>query len=169
MLLVHAMYKRLFLLLTSMISLLAWKAAPYWLDKPTNLVLAPDENGRLVCRANGNPKPTIQWLVNGEPIESESTVFPVLTVGIIVHKAVMHTFSALCVTGSLPNPNQQVLGDTIMFHSVQIGSSAVYQCNASNEHGYLLANAFVSILGKNNGVNRSKCSERAYNALIVRC
>ncbi|XP_077059521.1 neurofascin homolog (chicken) a isoform X6 [Siphateles boraxobius] len=93
------------------------KAAPYWLDKPTNLVLAPEENGRLVCRANGNPKPTIQWLVNGEPIES-----------------------------SLPNPNQQVLGDTIMFHSVQIGSSAVYQCNASNEHGYLLANAFVSIL-----------------------
>uniref|UniRef100_A0A673FRD2 Neurofascin-like n=1 Tax=Sinocyclocheilus rhinocerous TaxID=307959 RepID=A0A673FRD2_9TELE len=93
------------------------KAAPYWLDKPTNLVLAPDENGRLVCRARGNPKPTIQWLVNGEPIES-----------------------------SLPNPNQQVLGDTILFHSVQIGSSAVYQCNASNEHGYLLANAFVNIL-----------------------
>ncbi len=45
-------------------------AAPYWLDKPTNLVLAPDENGRLVCRANGNPKPNIQWLVNGQPIES---------------------------------------------------------------------------------------------------
>lgn len=93
------------------------KAAPYWLDKPINLVLAPDENGRLVCRARGNPKPTIQWLVNGEPIES-----------------------------SLPNSNRQVLGDTILFHSVQIGSSAVYQCNASNEHGYLLANAFVNIL-----------------------
>ncbi|XP_052465757.1 neurofascin homolog (chicken) a isoform X14 [Carassius gibelio] len=93
------------------------KAAPYWLDKPTNLVLAPEENGRLVCRARGNPKPTIQWLVNGEPIDS-----------------------------SQPNPNGQVLGDTILFHSVQIGSSAVYQCNASNEHGYLLANAFVNIL-----------------------
>ncbi|XP_051529177.1 neurofascin homolog (chicken) a isoform X12 [Myxocyprinus asiaticus] len=93
------------------------KAAPYWLDKPTNLVLAPDESGRLVCRASGNPKPTIQWLVNGEPIES-----------------------------SLPNPNQKVLGDTIIFNSVQIGSSAVYQCNASNEHGYLLTNAFVNIL-----------------------
>lgn len=53
------------------ISLLPCTAAPYWLDKPTNLVLAPDENGRLVCRARGNPKPTIQWLVNGEPIESE--------------------------------------------------------------------------------------------------
>ncbi|XP_065097435.1 neurofascin homolog (chicken) a isoform X24 [Paramisgurnus dabryanus] len=91
------------------------KAAPYWLDKPTNLVLAPEENGRLVCRANGNPKPSIQWLMNGGPIESSQS-------------------------------SHEVQGDTIMFHSVQIGSSAVYQCNASNEHGYLLANAFVSIL-----------------------
>ncbi|XP_036387187.1 neurofascin homolog (chicken) a isoform X15 [Megalops cyprinoides] len=93
------------------------KAAPYWLDRPSNLVLAPDENGRLVCRANGNPKPSIQWLVNGEPIETAP-----------------------------PNPSRKEMGDTLIFRSVQIGSSSVYQCNASNEHGYLLANAFVSIL-----------------------
>lgn len=49
-------------------------AAPYWLDKPTNLVLAPNEDGRLVCRANGNPKPNIQWLINGQPIESTRKV-----------------------------------------------------------------------------------------------
>ncbi|XP_024999456.1 neurofascin isoform X9 [Gallus gallus] len=93
------------------------KAAPYWLDEPQNLILAPGEDGRLVCRANGNPKPSIQWLVNGEPIE-----------------------------GSPPNPSREVAGDTIVFRDTQIGSSAVYQCNASNEHGYLLANAFVSVL-----------------------
>ncbi|XP_072212293.1 neurofascin isoform X17 [Excalfactoria chinensis] len=93
------------------------KAAPYWLDEPQNLILAPGEDGRLVCRANGNPKPSIQWLVNGEPIE-----------------------------GSPPNPSREVTGDTIVFRDTQIGSSAVYQCNASNEHGYLLANAFVSVL-----------------------
>ncbi|KAG7273377.1 hypothetical protein CRUP_026368 [Coryphaenoides rupestris] len=93
------------------------KGAPYWLDKPTNLVLAPDENGRLVCRASGNPKPHIQWLVNGEPVES-----------------------------SVPNPSREMMGDTIIFRSVQTGSSAVYQCNASNQHGYLLANAFISVL-----------------------
>nr|XP_030111735.1 neurofascin isoform X17 [Taeniopygia guttata] len=93
------------------------KAAPYWLDEPENLILAPGEDGRLVCRANGNPKPSIQWLVNGEPIES-----------------------------SPPNPSREVAGDTIVFRDTQIGSSAVYQCNASNEHGYLLANAFVSVL-----------------------
>uniref|UniRef100_A0A452E8N5 Neurofascin n=1 Tax=Capra hircus TaxID=9925 RepID=A0A452E8N5_CAPHI len=46
------------------------KAAPYWLDEPKNLILAPGEDGRLVCRANGNPKPTVQWMVNGEPLQS---------------------------------------------------------------------------------------------------
>ncbi|XP_043977383.1 neurofascin homolog (chicken) a isoform X16 [Gambusia affinis] len=96
------------------------KAAPYWLDKPTNLVLAPEENGRLVCRANGNPKPNIQWLMNGVPINK--------------------------ITETPTSANREVLGDTIMFRGVQIGSSAVYQCNASNQHGYLLANAFVSVL-----------------------
>ncbi|XP_025018816.1 neurofascin isoform X11 [Python bivittatus] len=93
------------------------KASPYWLDKPENLILAPGEDGRLVCRANGNPKPSIQWLVNGELLES-----------------------------SAPNPSREVTGDTIMFRDIQSGSSGVYQCNASNEHGYLLANAFVSVL-----------------------
>lgn len=50
--------------------------------------------------------------------------------------------------GALPNPSRKVQGDTVFFSSVQMGSSAVYQCNASNEHGYLLANAFVSVLGE---------------------
>ncbi|XP_069094619.1 neurofascin isoform X2 [Pleurodeles waltl] len=93
------------------------KAAPYWLDEPKNLVLSPGDNGRLVCHALGNPKPTVQWLMNGEPIDSAS-----------------------------PNHNHMVSDDTIIFRDVLSGNSAVYQCNASNEHGYLLANAFVSIL-----------------------
>lgn len=46
-----------------------------------------------------------------------------------------------------PNPNREVAGDTIIFRDTQISSRAVYQCNTSNEHGYLLANAFVSVLG----------------------
>lgn len=59
-----------------------------------------------------------------------------------------HHFIFVYLKGSVPNPSREVTGDTVMFRDIQTGSSAVYQCNASNEHGYLLANAFVSVLGK---------------------
>ncbi|XP_025894725.1 neuronal cell adhesion molecule isoform X15 [Nothoprocta perdicaria] len=95
------------------------KAAPYWITAPRNLVLSPGEDGMLICRANGNPKPHISWLSNGVPI----AIAP-------------------------EDPSRKVDGDTIIFSDVQERSSAVYQCNASNEYGYLLANAFVNVLAE---------------------
>ncbi|XP_052594406.1 neuronal cell adhesion molecule isoform X34 [Peromyscus californicus insignis] len=95
------------------------KAAPYWISAPQNLVLSPGENGTLICRANGNPKPRIGWLTNGVPVE----IAP-------------------------DDPSRKIDGDTIIFSNVQERSSAVYQCNASNEYGYLLANAFVNVLAE---------------------
>ncbi|KAM5302593.1 neuronal cell adhesion molecule isoform 10-T14 [Glossophaga mutica] len=95
------------------------KAAPYWITAPQNLVLSPGEDGALICRANGNPKPRISWLSNGVPIE----IAP-------------------------DDPSRKIDGDTIIFSNVQERSSAVYQCNASNEYGYLLANAFVNVLAE---------------------
>ncbi|XP_009638572.1 neuronal cell adhesion molecule isoform X24 [Egretta garzetta] len=95
------------------------KAAPYWITAPRNLVLSPGEDGTLICRANGNPKPNISWLANGVPI----SIAP-------------------------EDPSRKVDGDTIIFSHVQERSSAVYQCNASNEYGYLLANAFVNVLAE---------------------
>ncbi|XP_074870694.1 neuronal cell adhesion molecule isoform X2 [Carettochelys insculpta] len=95
------------------------KASPYWITAPRNLVLSPGEDGTLICRANGNPKPSISWLTNGVPI----AIAP-------------------------EDPSRKVDGDTIIFSDVQERSSAVYQCNASNEYGYLLANAFVNVLAE---------------------
>lgn len=95
------------------------KAAPYWIIAPQNLVLSPGEDGTLICRANGNPKPRISWLSNGVPIE----IAP-------------------------DDPSRKIDGDTIIFSNVQERSSSVYQCNASNEYGYLLANAFVNVLAE---------------------
>ncbi|XP_003921135.1 neuronal cell adhesion molecule isoform X25 [Saimiri boliviensis] len=95
------------------------KAAPYWIMAPQNLVLSPGEDGTLICRANGNPKPRISWLTNGVPIE----IAP-------------------------DDPSRKIDGDTIIFSNVQERSSAVYQCNASNEYGYLLANAFINVLAE---------------------
>lgn len=49
-------------------------AAPFWLEKPTDLVLAPEESGRLVCRSDGAPRPTVSWFINGEPIECKPSI-----------------------------------------------------------------------------------------------
>ncbi|XP_044212657.1 neuronal cell adhesion molecule-like isoform X3 [Thunnus albacares] len=96
------------------------KAAPYWISgSPRNLVLAPGENGVLTCRASGTPKPSITWAMNGIPIEN-----------------------------SPKDLSRKVEDDTIIFTDVQTGSSAVYQCNVSNEYGYLLSNAFVNVLSE---------------------
>ncbi|XP_049430759.1 neuronal cell adhesion molecule-like isoform X12 [Epinephelus fuscoguttatus] len=96
------------------------KAAPYWISSPPrNLVLAPGENGLLTCRASGTPKPLVTWAMNGIPIEN-----------------------------SPKDLSRKVEDDTIIFDNVQTGSSAVYQCNVSNDYGYLLANAFVNVLSE---------------------
>ncbi|XP_058841758.1 neuronal cell adhesion molecule isoform X11 [Acipenser ruthenus] len=94
-------------------------ASPYWITEPKNLVLAPKETGVLICRANGSPDPSITWLMNGIPIEN-----------------------------SPKDLSRKVDGDSIIFSDVQTGSSAVYQCNVSNEFGYLLANAFLNVLAE---------------------
>ncbi|XP_035283273.1 neuronal cell adhesion molecule-like isoform X10 [Anguilla anguilla] len=95
------------------------KAAPYWRKAPKNLILAPRETGVLTCQAKGNPKPTVTWSMNGVPIENTPK-----------------------------DPSRTIDDDTITFSDAQTGSSAVYQCNVSNEYGYLLANAFVNVLNE---------------------
>lgn len=56
------------------------------------------------------------------------------------------------VTDAPEDHTRKVDDDTVILSNVQSGSSAVYQCNASNEFGYLMANAFVNVLGKFNTV-----------------
>nr|DBA31197.1 TPA: hypothetical protein GDO54_007083 [Pyxicephalus adspersus] len=103
------------------------KAAPYWITEPKNLVLSPGEDGTLICRPNGNPSPSITWLINGVAIE------------LAPH-----------------DPSRKVEGDTVMFTKVQERASAVYQCNASNIYGYKLANAFVNVLAEKPRILSSK-------------
>lgn len=95
------------------------KAAPYWISAPRNLVLAPLDSGVITCRAGGHPKPTISWSMNGVPVENAPQ-----------------------------DPSRTVEDDMIIFSEVQTDSSAVYQCNASNDYGYLLANAFINVLAE---------------------
>uniref|UniRef100_A0A3B3SRI0 Neural cell adhesion molecule L1 n=1 Tax=Paramormyrops kingsleyae TaxID=1676925 RepID=A0A3B3SRI0_9TELE len=95
------------------------KAAPYWIKAPKNLILSPKETGVLTCQAGGDPKPEITWLMNGITIENTHV-----------------------------DPSRKLEGDRITFTDIQVGSSAVYQCNASNEYGYVLANSLVNVLAE---------------------
>ncbi|XP_053170077.1 neuronal cell adhesion molecule a isoform X3 [Scomber japonicus] len=95
------------------------KASPFWVSAPRNLILAPNETGILTCRVGGEPKPKISWFVNGVSIENAPE-----------------------------DLSRKVEDDTVILSNVQPGSSAVYQCNASNEFGYLMANAFVNVLAE---------------------
>ncbi|KAK2851707.1 hypothetical protein Q5P01_007983 [Channa striata] len=110
------------------------ESAPTWLSptgsSSSTLVLLGEEL-LLECIAAGMPTPhitwtkdgdnlvvtSLSWFINGEPIDSAT-----------------------------PEPNRQVSGDTLTFRSVTAANTAVYQCNASNDYGYLLANAFVNVL-----------------------
>ncbi|KAF4078230.1 hypothetical protein AMELA_G00196930 [Ameiurus melas] len=93
------------------------KSTPFWVEKPQSLILSRDDGGQIVCHADGIPKPQIRWLVNGEPIED-----------------------------ALKSPGRQVSGDTLIFRAVVPDSTAVFQCNASNDYGYILANAFLVVM-----------------------
>lgn len=54
----------------------------------------------------------------------------------------------LLSSASTLQPNVEVSGETVVLRSVTTLNNAVYQCNASNQYGYLLANAFVNVLRK---------------------
>uniref|UniRef100_A0A8C6TRA3 Neuronal cell adhesion molecule a n=1 Tax=Neogobius melanostomus TaxID=47308 RepID=A0A8C6TRA3_9GOBI len=95
------------------------KAAPFWISAPRNLILAPNETGILTCRVSGEPKPKISWFINGVPLQNAPE-----------------------------DRSRKVEDDTVILSNVQTGTSAVYQCNASNEFGYVLANAFVNVLAE---------------------
>ncbi|XP_059383537.1 neurofascin-like isoform X1 [Carassius carassius] len=93
------------------------KSVPFWVEKPESLVLSRDDSGSIVCSADGIPRPQIQWLVNGEPISDAPK-----------------------------SPGRQVTGDTLTFRAVVPDSAAVFQCNASNQYGYIMANAFLAVM-----------------------
>uniref|UniRef100_A0A672YE28 Neurofascin homolog (chicken) a n=1 Tax=Sphaeramia orbicularis TaxID=375764 RepID=A0A672YE28_9TELE len=126
-------------------------------NKTLKIVSVSEEDaGEYVCMANnhlGSIRHSIFVQVKGEqgPGSSGVLVRTTASTAVFVHRSAFVTRWCLlpvlvALSGSLPNPSRHVLGDTIIFRSVQMGTSAVYQCNASNEHGYLLANAFVSVL-----------------------
>ncbi|NXK45163.1 NCHL1 protein, partial [Chauna torquata] len=88
---------------------------PRWIKEPEGGVYSLGTNLVLLCEAIGNPEPTIQWKLNGMPIDSR-------------------TFRG------------RISAREISLTNLQLQDSAVYQCEASNKHGTILASANVNVL-----------------------
>ncbi|ELW67542.1 Neural cell adhesion molecule L1-like protein [Tupaia chinensis] len=89
---------------------------PHWTKKPQSGVYSTGSSGILLCEAEGEPQPTIKWRVNGSPIDN-------------------HPFA-----GDVVFPRE------ISFTNLQPNHTAVYQCEASNVHGTILANANIDVV-----------------------
>ncbi|TNM87116.1 hypothetical protein fugu_007346 [Takifugu bimaculatus] len=94
------------------------EASPYWTNAPVSQLYAPGETVKLDCQADGIPSPTITWTVNGVPLSATS----------------------LEPRRSLTESRSLILKDVIF------GDTAIYQCQASNKHGTILANANVYVI-----------------------
>ncbi|KAM8758304.1 neural cell adhesion molecule L1-like protein isoform 2-T2 [Rhynchonycteris naso] len=89
---------------------------PRWTRKPQSGVYSTGSSGILLCEAEGEPAPTIRWRVNSSPIEE-------------------NPFS-----GDVISPGE------VSFTNLQPNHTAVYQCEASNVHGTILANANIDVV-----------------------
>ncbi|KAJ6654514.1 hypothetical protein lerEdw1_006821 [Lerista edwardsae] len=94
------------------------EAAPYWIQKPVSQIYGPGENVRLDCKAYGKPKPKMMWRVNGV-LWDELEPDPKRT------------------------RNHQ---GSLILSKVQPNDTAVFQCEAHNKHGSLLANAYIHVV-----------------------
>jgi receptor-type tyrosine-protein phosphatase zeta len=100
---------------------LSVESPPYWnQDKPPEDVnTSEEESAQFDCQAIGTPTPVISWLINGVPL---SDIQP---------------------------DRRRIEGkDYIRYENVTKTDAVVIQCNASNKHGYIFANAFLNVLAE---------------------
>ncbi|XP_035015166.1 neural cell adhesion molecule L1-like protein isoform X11 [Hippoglossus stenolepis] len=90
---------------------------PKWLTEPPQSQLTViGSDVHIKCSVSGKPLPDITWRRNGELFEDD------------------------------PESNRRVLDDTVVLHNARKEDSAVYQCEASNTHGSILANINIMVM-----------------------
>ncbi|TRY69809.1 hypothetical protein DNTS_000588, partial [Danionella cerebrum] len=84
---------------------------------PQSQLLTIGADVLIKCVVKGNPPPSVVWKVNGQPLNE------------------------------VPTSNRKLLKDgSIIIHNANPQNSAVYQCEATNKHGSILANANIMIM-----------------------
>ncbi|XP_042348491.1 neural cell adhesion molecule L1-like protein isoform X2 [Plectropomus leopardus] len=90
---------------------------PKWLTEPPQSQLTViGSDVHIKCSVSGKPPPDITWRRNGEFFRDD------------------------------PKSNRRVLDDTVVLHDASPEDSAVYQCEASNSHGKILANINIMVM-----------------------
>ncbi|XP_044067324.1 cell adhesion molecule L1-like a isoform X16 [Siniperca chuatsi] len=90
---------------------------PKWLTEPPQSQLTViGSDVHIKCSVSGKPPPDIRWRRNGEFFRDD------------------------------PSNNRRVLDDTVVLHNARPEDSAVYQCEASNSHGSILANINIMVM-----------------------
>ncbi|KAM3872399.1 neural cell adhesion molecule L1-like protein [Diretmus argenteus] len=90
---------------------------PKWLtEAPEGQLAVIGSEVHIKCSVTGKPQPVITWRRNGEILEDD------------------------------PSNHVRVFDDTVVLHHAKPEDSAVYQCEASNQHGTLLANANIMVM-----------------------
>uniref|UniRef100_A0A8C0W415 Neural cell adhesion molecule L1 n=1 Tax=Castor canadensis TaxID=51338 RepID=A0A8C0W415_CASCN len=93
------------------------EAAPYWLHKPQSRLYGPGETARLDCQVQGRPQPEVTWRINGISVEEVAK-----------------------------DQRYKIDQGTLILSNVQPSDTMVTQCEARNQHGLLLANAYIYVV-----------------------
>uniref|UniRef100_A0A4W6CAA7 Cell adhesion molecule L1-like b n=1 Tax=Lates calcarifer TaxID=8187 RepID=A0A4W6CAA7_LATCA len=90
---------------------------PKWrTEPPQSQLTVTGSDVHIKCSVGGKPPPDITWRRNGEFLRDD------------------------------PEGNLRVFDDTVVLHNARPEDSAVYQCEASNSHGSVLANVNIMIM-----------------------
>ncbi|XP_026188047.1 cell adhesion molecule L1-like a isoform X5 [Mastacembelus armatus] len=90
---------------------------PTWLTGPPQSQLTViGTDVHVKCSVTGKPPPDITWRRNGELLRDD------------------------------PGNNRRVLDDTVVLHNARPEDTAVYQCEASNRHGSVMANINIMVI-----------------------
>ncbi|XP_035826420.1 neuroglian isoform X2 [Aplysia californica] len=92
------------------------EAAPAWRSHPRDVTVGVEESASFECEAVGNPKPTVEFYVNGKAIDEAPS-----------------------------NPRRTLKGNTLFFSNLEKSDSQVIQCNASNSHGSIWADVYLYV------------------------
>ncbi|XP_057193664.1 neural cell adhesion molecule L1-like protein isoform X4 [Triplophysa rosa] len=90
---------------------------PEWEIEPQSQLVTIGADVEIKCVVKGNPQPSVTWRVNSLPLNE------------------------------VPVSNRKIMKDgTISIHKASPDNSAVYQCEATNRHGTILANGNIMIM-----------------------